>query len=686
MSISLETENPPRELTARALDFLRGQPNPFESLVRPQRRDDRFGDLHVPALLKEPRDLLFKVIDAYRLTEYHGAQDLPETRVVSIVGARGAGKTHMLESLLRRDDGLGQIIVRPSYFEKSQSFEEYLLSHLVSALAADDRPFAGIARALTRQLLLQAIRGLGPIDRLWVDMPQSGWRWRLLWRGGESRIRRFDDLAEALAAKRDRDDLIALVQQHGMSPQQALQLIEAQLQMHEKGDGVLSAVRRHLYSAMAKSALLCEEKALDQFLEDDFKPAGTRPFFRGEVVRQLLHTIVEACALFRRPVVFAFDNLEGFLSPGDQFDGAAARAFLDGLAQTVDAGRGFPFLLFAESALYAKIRSHANQFALDRLGQGVPLYRHGPVDLIELRPPSVEEMQQLIITRVRRLLHRCPEARQLPDEFPFGRDFLQKLEQKREMGLRARLLVLRDEYSRVVYGREPSAAPAPLPPVPKDWTGVFDGHWARCLSASSQKMESTRSGNRQAFHAGLAQLLERAGTGDINGWRIGGVEAVVQAGEHVNFGIVSVLEWQRASGASEKNGGAAKVTTGVGFLLAGGPGMPKDLASKFDLFRDKGRAVDALVVLWPRIVDNDDTVSALPKATGEVWSASRWKNRTELRTISDNDMRILLALPDWFEALQNEPDQPIPPADVRAFLNKKCQALFPLLLPPQPKE
>ncbi len=69
MSNSLETEK-------LALDFLKGKENPFDSLARPQRLDDRFLDLHVPELLAGDRDLLLQIIDSYRVDEYTRSADL----------------------------------------------------------------------------------------------------------------------------------------------------------------------------------------------------------------------------------------------------------------------------------------------------------------------------------------------------------------------------------------------------------------------------------------------------------------------------------------------------------------------------------------------------------------------------------------------------------------------------------
>jgi hypothetical protein len=205
---------------AAVLDSLRGWPNPFDALVRPQRPDDRFTDLHVAALLQAPRELLFRIIDSYRLDEYGAARDLRETRVVTVLGPRGAGKTHMLEALLHRDDAPVQLIVRPSYFAPGVPFEEYVLNQLLNALLEEDplragRPFDAVAGQLTRRLLRQALRGLGPTERLFAAAPSAWQRVRLLWRGGERWAARFEQLADDLDDPKKSRDVVDLAMQRG---------------------------------------------------------------------------------------------------------------------------------------------------------------------------------------------------------------------------------------------------------------------------------------------------------------------------------------------------------------------------------------------------------------------------------------------------------------------------------------
>jgi hypothetical protein len=675
----------PADAAARALDLLRGRPNPFEGLVRPQRPDDRFADLHHAALLRQPRELLFRVIDAYRLSEYRGASDLPDTRVVTVLGARGAGKTHMLEALAHRE-GKAQLLVRPAYYETQVSFDSYLLAHLVNALLSDDpaggRPFLDIAAHLTRRLLRLTLRSMEPTDRLFAGAPDGQLSWRTLWGGGEALAGRLERLAADLGDRAGTRPLPELVRRHGFAPERLLRLVEAHIHCHEVGDEVLTVTRRQLYLAMARTALLGDGDALSRFLEADYTPPSGRPFFRGDVVKQRLHVLTEACALVQLPIIFAYDNLEGFVAPQGKFDVETARAFTDSLAQAVDTTRGLLFVIFAETVLFRQLQSHTQQFALDRLRLGVPVHGEGPIDLIELHPPGLDDLKPLIADRVGRLLREFPEREQLPADFPFSAAFLDGLAAKQEMGLRNRLLALREEYSRTVYGRGPATVTEVPPPVPApDWSLSLGQRWADCLAAAACKLRDGSANQLQALHAGLGRLLQQCAPLSLEGWQLAEVRAVVQVGESERYGWVSLLTWKSVSTAG--TGGPAPLRMGVGLLLGRGPGMANDLKTKFALFHDKTLQADALVVLWPRI--EDDLVAALPSQTQQVWQTNARRHRAVLRSISDGDLNKMLAFPEWFDAVQGEADPSVPAEVLRAFVREQVRSLVPLLLPPVPE-
>ena len=291
----------PTEAASAALDYLKGMENPFESLARPQRLDDHFLDLHVPELLAGERKLLLEIIDRYRVDEFTRPADLPPTRVITILGDRGAGKTHLLQSLAYREDGKSQIMVRPSYYDMHLPFDEYLLSQLVATLLAEDevfysRPIEDIAGAIVPRLLRQAIRALGPTDRVFALSPSRWQRWRLLLGGAERSNQIFERLAAALQ-EAPMQDTADLIKHHGLSPEQAMSLLQGHLRKYEAGPDLLAGLRRELYLAMARAVLLKENKALFRFLEGGYTQIANAANTRLEVVGRLLHALIEVCAL-----------------------------------------------------------------------------------------------------------------------------------------------------------------------------------------------------------------------------------------------------------------------------------------------------------------------------------------------------------------------------------------------------
>src|SRR3954471_15216612 len=90
------------DVTARALAWLRDRANPFDSLVRPQRPDERFLHVHEPGVHRAEFENLRAVGEAcrprgYGLRAHQPGAGLADSRVVTVVGPRGAGKTHLLE-------------------------------------------------------------------------------------------------------------------------------------------------------------------------------------------------------------------------------------------------------------------------------------------------------------------------------------------------------------------------------------------------------------------------------------------------------------------------------------------------------------------------------------------------------------------------------------------------------------
>jgi hypothetical protein len=607
MSISLE-QLPSAAVPQRALDLLKARDNPFESLAVGQRADDGFHELHVPAIHSRERGLLLQIIDAYRLSDYSDSDRLQKTRVVTVQGARGSGKTHLLQSLVARPDLKPQVVVRPAFFEPALAFEEYLLAQLRTALAQKtefhaERPLDAIARGLTRRLLREALLGLSPADRLLAMHADRALPFRLFWGGGDGHLRRLDALLAQLKDPAARD-LPALLAHFGVPADLACRMIDGHLRARESGPDLLVQVRRLFYSALARAALLADHDAVQRFFTEDYRKADpTGASLRPDLVQRLLHVLLEACTLVRMPIVFAFDNLERLFAPQNRFDGALVRAFLNGLAQAADNTRGLLFLLFAETGLFAEqILPNMDEFARHRIEQGVPVAGQGPVHLIRLGEPTPPEVEQLVQARIRPLLSEMEELSGLATAYPFTPQFLQEVVGHGSVSLRNILILLRDEYNRLVYGpgqpvpgpvrvsvnfAEPGPGDATVaPPPPTDWPGVLDGAWSRSFQGARKWLESM---SHHDLHNCLGALLQACLPLTVGEWDLNKVTPVEAAGEHIDYGVVTLLDWKVRDGEVVK--GPQSVRVAVGFLLAGGPGLPHDLRAKFDYLRDKRRGV-----------------------------------------------------------------------------------------------
>src|SRR5262249_18462812 len=139
-------------------------------------------------------------------------------------------------------------------------------------------------------------------------------------------------------------DLPGLALAHALAPESACRLVCGHLRTRESAPDPLVAMRRLYYSALARSALLGDHQAIPHFLTEGYRQADpSNSVLRADLVHRQLLVLVEACALVRMPIVFAFDNLERLLAPENQYDGEFIRRALHGLAQAVDNTRGLLF-------------------------------------------------------------------------------------------------------------------------------------------------------------------------------------------------------------------------------------------------------------------------------------------------------------------------------------------------------
>ena len=349
---------------AQALALLRTKENPFDILARPQRPDDRFADVHAPELLHEPRQLLLFMIDAYRTTIDPAEANLPPTRAVTIRGVKGSGKTHLLHSLLHREDKRDQLIVCPTHFPLDVPFEEYLLTQLRIGLAdpllgTPGFAFDRISDTICRYLLVQAIRSLDPVSRTHATAVFA--------KTGKPDLNRFDELCDKLEKALPSSRLSSLAREAGASPKLLGKLIEGHWKKSEPGASTLAVVRRQLFQTVVRWSLFGDGAALDDLTADKLLPSNSTSMNRAEFVARLLRSLVEVCALAEIPVVFAFDNPEQLFRPRNVLDGNLVNAFFSNIAHAIDTTRGILFLFFAEEGLLNVVSSHQDAAARTRL-------------------------------------------------------------------------------------------------------------------------------------------------------------------------------------------------------------------------------------------------------------------------------------------------------------------------------
>ena len=225
-------------LQQQALGLLRGRANPFDSLVRRQCADENFLDFHEPTVHQPEYEKLLAAIDTYRL-EAFAAGDLPDSRVVTVVGPRGAGKTHLLESLAYRTDqqrhcSFGPLTSRHTspLRKPCSATSSTLCSPRIVAGPATVSGHCGPPGGPTPSPVSGSSESRRAVatngtQRLAVLATPLGRGWRL-WAG------RVEQLIADLHRVEQAADLVAAVRAHGIAPAKLIDLAESHLRRSGK--------------------------------------------------------------------------------------------------------------------------------------------------------------------------------------------------------------------------------------------------------------------------------------------------------------------------------------------------------------------------------------------------------------------------------------------------------------------
>jgi hypothetical protein len=242
----------------QAIRFLRGEENPFDAFVVPDKPAHEFPQCHVQEVHGDQFEQIGRVIDKYRFPDYRMQRQLYDTRVLIVRGTRGSGKTHLLHVLRQRDTPTPEIWVCPRYFDPAFPFSEYLLTELVRTLLSSEEAEATArlrwcARELTRRMLVEAVESLDLPQWLQWSLPASdAWNWlRRTARRQADRERLLDDLAAGPFST----PLAEVCVRHGLSPAAAFGLVMRHVERTELGTGTPVRMRREVLLAFAELAL-----------------------------------------------------------------------------------------------------------------------------------------------------------------------------------------------------------------------------------------------------------------------------------------------------------------------------------------------------------------------------------------------------------------------------------------------
>src|SRR4051794_24751519 len=188
-----------RSRVERALEVLRQAGNPFRNYFARNPDDEVCARYHVPELFSRERELLLGVVDLYRYAP------TTHSEVVSVLGNKGSGKTHLLHSIKHGPEGTWQLLVTPGTYQKDTEFLEYLLFQVIDTLLGggrqkNARPLEYVGEQLVRGLLRAALSALTPPQRLELFPAPGLGKWaRVLGLGGSQALERTQWLIDGLA-------------------------------------------------------------------------------------------------------------------------------------------------------------------------------------------------------------------------------------------------------------------------------------------------------------------------------------------------------------------------------------------------------------------------------------------------------------------------------------------------------
>lgn len=691
-------------LPERALAMLRRKGNPFRQQFARNSDDAVCSLYHVNDLFAREQRLLIDMVESFR-----ARPDQP-TCVLPLLGARGAGKTHLLHWLKHGPEGRARLLVTPGTFRidagrNDSSFLEYLLYQFINVLLAGGeqrgaRPLPLVAEQLTRMVLRGAIGDWSEAEKLALF---GGGRLRKVGHyfgvGVGDSLFHIDALANDI--EEGKESCRSLAEHHGVNlaalADAASRHVDQTQSRDLKGD-----LRRQLLRGFLRASLLGQDAELADFLTDGFTDLGhaVAPT-REQLTLSLLSALTELIVGTGIPVAVAFDQLEELLygQTADEIR-RSSDAFFGGIVQLMSQVSGLCVLLFVEEGLWNRIVPPLPPHILDRIHEPVHLPRHGTVRQVRLSTPTSEQLADVVACRVRRTLAGLPDVEQLPASFPFGDTFLVDLA-KRETVLRLMLQGCCNRLDEIfasgdmpratradetvvaprptVTLEEPGIEPAaeanpPLETLPRE--GLVE-QWFHEVRAAERKLKPVGSlaGATVELQGALARwlrLCKELGV-EKGDWKMASIRDQVSVGNHPTYGALIVVAWTHRSGKSAR--------VGIGMWLGRGVGKPRDLETKLQAFENGAMAVDHLILLRP----SDDV--RLSGRTKELFDAAISTGRpVSVEPLELETFAKVYAFPRWMQAVGDSFPGAAVPAELYQFLAEQTEGILEkLAIPEKPR-
>ena len=712
MTPAFALEDKQAHLHRRALEALRRAGNPFRNYFARHPDDEVCARYHVPDLYAREREILLAVVDLYRF------DPTMHSEVIPILGAKGAGKTHLLYSIKHGPSKGHQLLVTPGTFQKDVDFLEYLLFQVIDTLLAGskqqgERPLVYISEEWTRQLLLQALQTTATVgDTRRQGRARRTWSlWKSLW-GSGSDGDNLRWLAQVLSRPK-RPPLPLLCREAGLDEQSIVVWLQEHLDRTEVRN-TSGRLRRHLSDGLVRACLLQDEKVLADFLTNGFAELEyhVRPS-RQELVLALFKTLMEALARLHVPVVIAFDQLEDLLLVRRTDDARkVSESFFAGLVQAMHQLDGLLFLIFAERGLWNRFIPSLDGYIQDRLLNPLHVPGLGTVKTVRLEPPGEELVRQVVAARLRPTLEELPDFTSLSPLFPFQDEQVSRIAHT-EPTLRDMLQQFRKLFDHLVYGEasqepyvieerlrpagavratthEPSAGSAPesapmahqeaqtgeapavviesvtLVHAPQPPSGIAD-LWAQEIHQARERLspEGAITGATRELQAGLGTLLQTFMDHGVkaNAWRLHHVVPEFTFGDHPTYGVISLAHWVCKDSPPWR--------LALGLFLGRGPGKLKDLQTKLTVFGLSPAVTDALVLLRPA---DDLNLSGKTRSLWDEAAQRGWPLRLE--PLDLNELAILYAFPRWLAAVQESLPTGEALPNLAEFLQDRCDTLL----------